>query len=71
MGSHAFFYQEVEAIRETKYLIEHKIQDANAALQSLLRSKSSLQHDQRSKMKTEIIDREKCLETRMRGLHII
>ena len=71
MGSHAFFYQEVEAIRESNYLIEHKIQDANAALQSLLRSESSLQHDQRSKMKTEIIDREKCLETRMRGLNII
>ena len=71
MGSHAVFYQEVEAIRESKYLIEHKIQDANAALQALLRSKSSLQHDERSKIKTETIDRETCLETRMRGFNII
>jgi tektin-3 len=62
--------QEVEAIRESKYLIEHKIQDANATLQSLLRSKSSLQHDQRSKMKNEMIDREKCMEDRMRGFNI-
>jgi hypothetical protein len=71
VDSHAFFYQEVEAIRESKYLIEHKIQDANAALQSLLRSKSSLQHDEMSKIKTEQIDREKCMEARMRGLNII
>ena len=81
-----FSPQELESIKESEILIENKIDEANRALQvcgtlkrinqlnlklqSLLRIKSSLEHEEKVKMQGQEIDQELCLETRMRRLQL-
>lgn len=55
---------EVHEINETWEALNHRLREAENALQQLLRSKSSLEHDLSVKNNSLFIDREKCMGMR-------
>lgn len=55
---------EVHEINETWEALNNRLREAENALQQLLRSKSSLEHDLSVKNNSLFIDREKCMGMR-------
>lgn len=55
---------EVHEISETWEALNHRLREAENALQQLLRSKASLEHDLSVKNNSLFIDREKCMGMR-------
>ena len=67
MTLHVLFYRlvsEVHEINETWEALNHRLREAENALQQLLRSKASLEHDLSVKNNSLFIDREKCMGMR-------
>lgn len=65
MFSHIFrLVEEVGEITDTVDILQHKLREAENALQALLRTKAALEQDLSIKKNSLFIDREKCLTIR-------
>lgn len=56
--------EEVGEITDTVDILQHKLREAENALQALLRTKAALEQDLSIKKNSLFIDREKCLTIR-------